>query len=63
MLLGKLLGTSHVIRYENNVLQQKFLVQESEPSFLIKKLSFSPAQYTNAHPFPMPLTGQLLEVP
>jgi hypothetical protein len=62
MLLGKLLGTTRVIRYENNVLQQKFLVQELEPSFLVKKLSFSPAQYTNAHPFSVLLTGQLLEV-
>jgi hypothetical protein len=62
MLLRKLLGITHMIRYENNASQLKLFVLELEPSFLIKKLPFSPAQYTNARPFSTLLTGQLHEV-
>jgi hypothetical protein len=62
MLLGKLLGTTHMIIYENNASQRKFFVHEIEPSFLIKKLPFSPAQYTNIRPSSTMLTGQLHEI-
>jgi hypothetical protein len=62
MLLGKLLGTTHAISYENNASQRKFFVHELEPSFLIKKLPFSPAQYTDKLLFSTLLTGQLHEV-
>jgi hypothetical protein len=62
MLLGKLLGTTRMIHYENNASLRKFFVHELEPSFLIKKLPFSPAQYSNTHPFSTVLTGQLHEV-
>jgi hypothetical protein len=51
-----------MIRYENNASQLKFFVLELEPSLLIKKQPFSPAQYTNARPFSALLTGQLHEV-
>jgi hypothetical protein len=47
-----LLGTKHMIRYENNASQRKFFVHELEPPFLIKETVFSPAQYTNTRPFP-----------
>jgi hypothetical protein len=46
MLLGKIPGTTHMIRYENTASQRKFFAHELEPSFSIKKLPFSPAQYT-----------------
>jgi hypothetical protein len=62
MILGKLLGTTHTIRYENNASQRKFFVHELEPSFLIKIVPFSPAQYTDTRPFFKLLTGQLHEV-
>jgi hypothetical protein len=40
MLLAKLLGTTHMIRYENKASQRKFFVHELEGSFLIKKTAF-----------------------
>jgi hypothetical protein len=36
----KLLGTTHMIYYENNASQPKFFVHDLEPSFLIKKTAF-----------------------
>jgi hypothetical protein len=54
-----LLGTTHLIRYENNASQRKFIVHELEPSFFIEKLPFPPAQDTNTQPFPTLLLGQL----
>jgi hypothetical protein len=62
ILLGKLLGTPHVIRYENNASQRKFFILGLDIFFLMKRLHSSTAQYTNPHPFSMLLTGQLLEV-
>jgi hypothetical protein len=37
----------------------KIFVQDLEPSFLMKKMPFYPAQYTNTLSFSMLLTGQL----
>jgi hypothetical protein len=62
MYLGKVLGTTRMIRYENNASQRNFFVHELEPSILTKELSFSPAQYINTRPFSTLLTGQLHEV-
>jgi hypothetical protein len=60
MLLGKLLASTHMIRYENNASQRKFFVQ-NKPLFLSKTISF-PVQYTNTRPFSTLLHGQLHEV-
>jgi hypothetical protein len=62
MLLGKLVGAMHMIRYENNASERKFFVYELELPFLIKKLPFSLAQYTNTCPFSALITGQLHEI-
>jgi hypothetical protein len=51
MILRKLLGTTHIIGYENNASQRKFFVHELEPPFFTKKLLFPPAQYTNTRVF------------
>jgi hypothetical protein len=56
------LETTHMIYYENNASQPKFFVHDLEPSFLIKKLPFSPAQYTSTRTFSTLLTDQLHEV-
>jgi hypothetical protein len=61
MLLGNILGTAHMIFYENNVSQRKFFVRELEPSLFIKKTANSPTQYAKTRPFSA-LIGQLHEV-